>query len=43
MRTGIFILICLGVTLLAGCDKEPEVGEVVSTFKITRKPVICMR
>ena len=33
MRTGIFILICLGFTLLAGCDKEPEVGEVVSTFE----------
>ena len=30
MRTGIFILICLGFTLLAGCDKEPEVGEVLN-------------
>ena len=33
MRTGIFILICLGFTLLAGCDKEPEVGADVSRFE----------
>lgn len=32
MRSRIFLTVCLLVSLLAGCDKEPGVGEVVSTF-----------
>ena len=32
MRSRIFLTVCLLVSLLTGCDKEPGVGEVVSTF-----------
>ena len=32
MRTSILLTVYLLVSLLAGCDKEPGVGEVVSTF-----------
>lgn len=33
MRTGFILAVCLLVSLLIGCDKEPGVGEVVSSFE----------
>ena len=32
MRRSILLTVCLMISLLTGCEKEPGVGEVVSTF-----------